>query len=92
MTAATVHEVRARQALALLRQAERVLPEACHCLPCPGRGYDGHGMNHCAECCFGTGVEADLACPVHGEAGRVLPVVRAVSGAVRALRGQAVAR
>ncbi|AIY15825.1 hypothetical protein GUY44_07520 [Pimelobacter simplex] len=23
-------------------------------------------MNHCAECCFGTGVEADMDCPQHG--------------------------
>lgn len=38
----------------------------CFCPPCPGRGTDGHGMEHCAECCFGTGVEADLSCPVHG--------------------------
>ena len=22
---------------------------------CPGRGNDGHGLQHCAECCFGTG-------------------------------------
>lgn len=39
----------------------------CACPPCPGRGNDGHGMTHCAECCFGTGVEADPSCPVHGE-------------------------
>lgn len=38
----------------------------CECPPCPGRGNDGHGMQHCAECCFGTGVEADLDCPIHG--------------------------
>lgn len=38
----------------------------CHCLPCPGRGNDGHGLTHCAECCFGTGVEADTECPIHG--------------------------
>lgn len=38
----------------------------CHCPPCPGRGNDGHGLSHCAECCFGTGVEVDLDCPVHG--------------------------
>lgn len=38
----------------------------CICPPCPGRGTDGHGMTHCAECCFGTGVEVDLGCPVHG--------------------------
>lgn len=39
---------------------------ACHgCPPCPGRGNDGHGMTHCAECCFGTGVEAIYGCPVH---------------------------
>lgn len=38
----------------------------CKCPPCPGRGNDGHRMTHCAECCFGTGVEADPACPVHG--------------------------
>ncbi len=25
---------------------------------CPGRGSDGHGMQHCAECCFGSGVQA----------------------------------
>jgi len=37
------------------------------CPPCPGRGTDGHGMTHCAECCWGTGVEADLECPVHGD-------------------------
>lgn len=40
----------------------------CGCPPCPGRGNDGHRMTHCAECCFGTGVEADLDCPIHGEA------------------------
>lgn len=45
----------------------------CECEPCPGRGYDGHGMAHCAECCFGTYVEADPACPVHG----YLPTVAA---------------
>ncbi len=32
---------------------------------CPGRGTDGHGMTHCAECCFGSGwmatSEDDLA-------------------------------
>jgi hypothetical protein len=27
-------------------------------VPCPGRGLDGHGMRHCAECCFGSGIEA----------------------------------
>lgn len=39
----------------------------CDCPPCPGRGHDGHGTTHCAECCFGTLVEADLDCPVHGD-------------------------
>lgn len=24
-------------------------------------------MEHCAECCFGSGVEADIDCPIHGE-------------------------
>lgn len=38
----------------------------CECPPCPGRGNDGHGLTHCAECCFGTGVEADIDCPIHG--------------------------
>ena len=38
----------------------------CKCPPCPGRGNDGHGMTHCAECCFGTHVEAEPDCPVHG--------------------------
>ena len=41
-------------------------PAGCKCPPCPGRGNDGHGMTHCAECCFGTGVEADPECPIHG--------------------------
>lgn len=40
--------------------------DECHCPPCSGRGSDGHGMNHCAECCFGSGVEADPDCPKHG--------------------------
>lgn len=40
----------------------------CDCPPCPGRGNDGHKMTHCAECCFGSGVEADIDCPVHGAA------------------------
>jgi hypothetical protein len=39
---------------------------ACICHPCPGRGNDGHTMTHCAECCFGTLVEVDLDCRVHG--------------------------
>lgn len=38
----------------------------CECPPCPGRGNDGHGLTHCAECCFGTGVEADMDCQTHG--------------------------
>lgn len=42
---------------------------ACRCEPCPGRGSDGHGMNHCAECCWGTGVIAEPDCPTHGERG-----------------------
>lgn len=35
------------------------------CPPCTGRGNEGHGMSHCAECCFGSGVEAEYGCPVH---------------------------
>lgn len=42
-------------------------PVECGCPPCPGRGSDGHGMTHCAECCFGTGVISDIDCPIHGE-------------------------
>lgn len=38
----------------------------CECPPCPGRGNDGHGLSHCAECCYGTGVVADIDCPIHG--------------------------
>lgn len=30
--------------------ADETMP--CLCPPCPGRGNDGHGMTHCAECCF----------------------------------------
>lgn len=38
--------------------------EPCSCSPCRGRGNDGHGLSHCAECCFGTGVEEyDPGCP-----------------------------
>ena len=40
----------------------------CECPPCPGRGNDGHGLTHCAECCFGSMVEADEDCPKHGRA------------------------
>lgn len=39
---------------------------ACICEPCSGRGIDGHGMEHCAECCFGTGFVVDIDCPLHG--------------------------
>ena len=46
---------------------------ACACPPCPGRGNDGHGMEHCAECCFGSGVEADVDCPTHGTAALITP-------------------
>ncbi len=28
---------------------------------CPGRGTDGHGIQHCAECCFGSGWQATNA-------------------------------
>lgn len=38
----------------------------CSCPPCPGCGNDGHGLTHCAECCFGTGVLGDPECPRHG--------------------------
>ena len=48
----------------------------CECPPCPGRGNDGHGLTHCAECCYGSGVEADPGCPIHGEAA----LARAASG------------
>lgn len=48
----------------------------CECLPCPGRGNDGHGLTHCAECCFGTGVLVDLDCPVHGECSCIVGICR----------------
>lgn len=54
---------------AAVDEAARVRGAACECPPCPGRGNDGHRMTHCAECCFGTGVEADPACPTHGYMG-----------------------
>lgn len=38
----------------------------CQCPPCPGKGIDGNGLNHCAECCWGTRVVADIDCPTHG--------------------------
>lgn len=49
----------------------------CRCAPCPGRGNDGHGMTHCAECCFGTGVEAEAGCPEHWPAGDGQSTLRA---------------
>ena len=55
-------------ALAPVVPAQPSTEEGCHCPPCPGRGNDGHGLTHCAECCFGSGVEADEDCPVHGRA------------------------
>lgn len=67
------------------REAER----ACACPPCPGRGNDGHGLTHCAECCFGTGVEADIDCPIHGEAERDAGVRDAVLALADWLRAQA---
>jgi hypothetical protein len=59
----SVAEAQADAILPLIREAET----GCHCDPCPGRGNDGHGMEHCAECCFGTGVVADIDCPIHGQ-------------------------
>jgi len=47
--------------------SEPTSEQACICPPCPGRGIDGHGMAHCAECCWGTGVEVDITCPEHGD-------------------------
>lgn len=44
------------------------VPEECDCPPCPGKGLDGNGMNHCAECCWGSRVIADIDCPIHGKA------------------------
>ncbi|GAB2970142.1 DNA-methyltransferase [Nocardioides montaniterrae] len=49
------------------KRIREALATDCACPPCPGRGNDGHGMTHCAECCFGTGVEADIDCPTHGD-------------------------
>ena len=46
---------------------------ACECPPCPGRGNDGHGLTHCAECCFGMGVVADCECPQHGATRVITP-------------------
>lgn len=64
--------LRAHLARAVLAAVAEALPakavagDTCVCPPCPGRGTDGHGVNHCAECCWGTGVEADMDCPIHG--------------------------
>lgn len=57
-------------------------PAPCACPPCPGRGNDGHGMTHCAECCFGTGVEADEDCPTHGRAAYATTVIPPVTPCV----------
>lgn len=64
--------VRVRDAMRVIEDArvdaaDPTAHDGCDCPPCPGRGNDGHGMTHCAECCFGTGVEADPDCPTHGE-------------------------
>ncbi len=47
---------------------QRATTPDCRCERCQGRGNDGHGLTHCAECCFGTGLIADIDCPIHGEA------------------------
>jgi len=48
---------------------------SCECPPCPGRGNDGHGLTHCAECCMGAAVDADLSCPRHGSPPPTTPAV-----------------
>jgi hypothetical protein len=58
----------ARDAFDVAEQEVRAALDFCGCPPCPGRGNDGHGLTHCAECCFGSGVEADPDCPTHGRA------------------------
>lgn len=63
---------RIRRALTDPPKAEPEPPD-CRCEPCPGRGNDGHGMTHCAECCFGTGVVADIDCPIHGDPAKAEP-------------------
>lgn len=66
--AVTAHEKAIDDAdLRLAAALARAAGDTCACPPCPGRGNDGHGMTHCAECCFGTGVVADLDCPEHGD-------------------------
>lgn len=65
------HEYAPASAIRAVEACLRDLSSAlsgCPCPPCPGRGNDGHGMTHCAECCFGSGVVADEDCPKHGRA------------------------
>lgn len=50
-------------------------------LTCPGRGNDGHGLNHCAECCFGTGVVA-----ANADEHRMMCVCRDAAGEIVQLR------
>lgn len=73
--------------VAMLDAALRPVPTeatgGCHCPPCPGRGSDGHRMTHCAECCFGTGVEADPGCPAHGAANYATTEATSGEGAER---------
>ena len=63
---AVLRRVSPDAAVPVLRLAADVGAALCDCPPCPGRGNDGHGLSHCAECCFGSGVEADIDCLVHG--------------------------
>jgi len=43
-----------RRMAAEFRDVSR-LSAALDAARCPGRGNDGHGLTHCAECCFGSG-------------------------------------
>ena len=46
---------------------------------CPGKGLDGNGMQHCAECCFGTGVVATTAAEL-----RIMVLARDAADAIEA--------
>ena len=53
-------------------------------VPCPGRGLDGHGMRHCAECCFGSGIEASNAADL-----RIMLLARDAADQIERLRALA---
>ena len=52
-------------------------------VPCPGKGWGGNGVQHCAECCFGTGVDATTADEL-----RIMVLARDAADEIERLRAE----